>query len=1382
MQAQTDPRRPARTEDTRNEIHSDDPRLQQHHGDNSYASDEDHSVMEDDSSGEEGEGEYIDDDGSSSLSIPNESIDFDLVHSFTTFVATVEGQANVVKGDSLVLMDDSNSYWWLVRVLKTQEVGYIPAENIETPFERLARLNKHRNVDLALATMAERQEDPNAARELKTSTRRNPASARPAARNVVFKKVSSVFHYPPAVWNDETPLDEENWDEDDYGSFGEENEEEEVLELGEGMEPDDGMSWEDSVAEEQQARRMNDSQEHGSGDANTRAVISVDTVPESLRPGPQRQLQQPVAQSQQAPQQVAASPATQTNSQAALGLGLASSIRRQTSRDRVVPGPQQPGARELIDPAQVTETRQISVTPHIAREGGASDAWAQPEVVPRSASIGSVNSSESLGAKRSREDGSESDASDAMKKKGKNRVLQKSGAAVANSSPSTEKEKEKKKKGGMFGSIFGKKKDKKEKDAKKAGLVNDGESFTGRSSEDSSKSSNAPHVGAPSETVPPNLATRRTDSADFRQPASALQLTPVSAHVQQVDSQQQALFQQHLNRPRPSPPDASSQYGLQAAATQQLSQSAPSPRVSQLLSPSSRPGNRPGSLLISQSSVDGGALVPELSVLRVFAGEHLQTDATFKTVLLNSSTTTADLVRQAMQRFRIAHGDHERDFYLTVKQLGGDEAVLRLDEHPLGVFEQLVERAMSAPTVKRSSVGSISSLASNLSIHPAIAKLGMNDFTDDSAVKFYLNRQGPNAEPTQGARFSDMAEGEFGVRRDSILDDASEYSTENSVSRALGRNFLSVTTAASGTVTPERFSSPTARFAVQIIIHPDDLPDGMVFDPHTEAIVPRVTLQNRSQSSAAVSPGISQTHRKKVFVFPKNTTVAEVIEVSLERFGIVEGVVDGGDEVEDKSLKRRSNTRVRYGLAVELQSKERTLLPSSKVLDAFPRPPVFKSIERRSGDSRRRSADAAQLLGSTDDVQPEDPIFVLRRVSGFRSSISSRHRFSAPLDEVALQRIQRESVSSDTSTYSERTATLVDSPTAQTSPKPMSRQELIAAQRAASRANQRAILTAQNNSERGVDILLPDRATIRSIRSADERMRYSYIHPDGETYDISDIIEEEWSDERTLHSASDRSWAASEDVIQSAARLSPNTQGGRVSDAAIRRGDLLEGALVNNRRGLEERIDRVLTRVKDGKVASRLAVAPVPEGRNDDSTVSGPMAQAQERTLPKASIPLVTSPIAPRTNSPNDSSLRSNPTPPTRTPSHRQHQPSIASVLSDLSAYATPQPSTPTTDIPRQEHPSSHIPPIRHRSPVTVHKNDFGFSQMMAVVELSAANQKPPPAEPISTAEELLFGHADFSIDELHPKIRDIFEPTFMQLDNMDKELTALLRSTFHAA
>jgi len=147
-----DPRRPTRqdTFDLRDRIHSDDQVHAQADTTNYSTDDEEHSVLEDDSDGEDRD-DYMDDedDGSSSLSIPNESIDFDLVYSLHSFAATVEGQANVVKGDSLFLMDDSNSYWWLVRVLKTQEVGYIPAENIETPFERLARLNKHRNVDVS---------------------------------------------------------------------------------------------------------------------------------------------------------------------------------------------------------------------------------------------------------------------------------------------------------------------------------------------------------------------------------------------------------------------------------------------------------------------------------------------------------------------------------------------------------------------------------------------------------------------------------------------------------------------------------------------------------------------------------------------------------------------------------------------------------------------------------------------------------------------------------------------------------------------------------------------------------------------------------------------------------------------------------------------------------------------------------------------------------------------------------------------------------------------------------------------------------------------------------------------------------------------------------
>ncbi|KAL2288990.1 hypothetical protein FJTKL_02852 [Diaporthe vaccinii] len=120
---------------------------------------------------------------SSSPSIDDEDIDFELVYALHTFIATVEGQANATKGDAMVLLDDSNSYWWLVRVVKDSSIGYLPAEHIETPTERLARLNKHRNIDLS-ATMLGDQSDKTK-NPIKTAMRRRKKNVSFAAPTYV---------------------------------------------------------------------------------------------------------------------------------------------------------------------------------------------------------------------------------------------------------------------------------------------------------------------------------------------------------------------------------------------------------------------------------------------------------------------------------------------------------------------------------------------------------------------------------------------------------------------------------------------------------------------------------------------------------------------------------------------------------------------------------------------------------------------------------------------------------------------------------------------------------------------------------------------------------------------------------------------------------------------------------------------------------------------------------------------------------------------------------------------------------------------------------------------------------------------------------------------
>jgi len=1360
-------RRPQRqdTFDLRGEIVTDESSQRVQLDASTHASDDEHSVLEDDSSNEDRDGEYMEeDDGSSSLSIPNESIDFDLVYSLHNFAATVEGQASVVKGDSLFLMDDSNSYWWLVRVLTTQEVGYIPAENIETPFERLARLNKHRNVDLASATQEELQENVQTSRERTrgVSGSRNVHSTSPSSphagnrKSVVITGAFTTHTYPPAVWGDEE-LGEEDWDDDDVEyeeDYDEEAEHEETMVSStgafDGMEPDDGMSWEGTAVEEERARAAAVSSSPST--ATTSIAMSVtpsNDIPNTLKPGAAQQL---------APTTISPQSSTQSTQQK----GLATTLREQTSRELLHPDdslaqgspapPSSPGnsgspgsasstVRMFVDPAAAGETRKISVTPSIAREAARQSLLAQ-------------QLAQEQNVKRSREEAQA--AEENAKKKGKmsqpmspvtiGRVTSNdagrspvSGSAKlrkGRDSPALDEDggKKEKKRGGVFG-LFGRKRDKnKDKHSERVEGI--------RGSEDSGRSGSihGPYTSSPPETIGPSAATgpatspqsrgrsssesRRANAGSTPTPGQASPLqsaTPVvsqhSLKMQQIDQQQQALYQQYLKSSPASAPEGPS-YGLQSAASIM-------PISSNNLSPGFRSqGGRPGSLILSPTGLDGQG-VPELSVIRVFAGPDLHTEATFKTVLLNASTTSADLIRQAMQRFRLAAGEDEADYYLEIKQVEGQSAVLLPHEKPLGVFEGLVEAAqLEVPKVKRSSVGSISSVSSNLSMHPAIKKLSMNDFTDDSAVKFYLNRRSSTAA-------NDADEDD----ENTIIISTDEY--DDMLPTSPIKPSLTLTTASGSNVTPERFSSPSARFALQVCILPDDLPDGMIFDPHTEAIVPKNSLRDRSLSNAAASSGVSQTQRRKVLPFPKNTTVAEVIELALERFGIAEGVVDGGDEIEDKLAKRISLARVRYGLAVQMDGLERQLQPSSKILDAFQRPPIFKSVERRSGE-KRRSVDSAMLLNVGEDVRPDDPVFMLRRAVGFRNPGKSK----MPLDEIALQHLhnQRESASESSTVGGPEDA----------KPQQMSRQELIAAQRLALREKQRAILSAQTNSERGVDVYLPGNVMLRSsLHETSDKMRYSYVQ-DGEIYDISDIVEEE-------------------------------QRGGRTSTGHGDRRDWLEGVVARNHEGLGDNLDRVLNKIKGSRSPSKLDAPSLSSNESSRTSDASTYSLVEDGAAPESHGDPTSSRAATPSGLQDVKSSRATSATPvdrekagSKTGSYRNKQPSVGSLRSENSSNETSSPSTPATTA-TNHHARGNTP---RRSPLIV-KDDFGVSDMMAIIELNAASKEQPPP-PMDYVDEMLFG-SQLNLEELHPRVREMFSGTFKQLDDMDRQLDLALAATSRA-
>lgn len=831
------------------------------------------------------------------------------------------------------------------------------------------------------------------------------------SNNVKFKHSSAVFRYPPAVWNEDDEDADAEWDEDEV-------EVEEAFvkdETGQPIGRPDDSGIEEVVVDEDETVKLSSGapgkiqgedtqmswEEVDDVNAQTRAALGI---PAPLRPG-----------------SVSPSAGYQQRDEALATEGQQQQLRSQTSRERLLAQQQDQKSQAQpvqerrpiqLDPAEATDTKRLVITPAVAREGyspspqpGSGSQQQSGPLLP-SAILQKQQQARDEERKRTREEIEAAEQEARKRAKGQapgvqqqpqspkelvRTASQETRSSVASGSGSsgsggaklrkertdrdrerdrdtederqkeTDKDgKEKKKKSGMFGGLFGRRKEKgdKEKGSKSsieniAGAAS--EAGRARGSEESGTSSAMSHVQQYTAS-PPEGRSALSPSPGLRQqprsapspqqaqqqqapapqasslyPQSTTTTTPavqpssavppqVSQHASQLrerDQQQQALYQKYLKSSPSSPPDGPS-YATMSASLVMPNQSGSlngSPNASGFglgLAPGAAgfrtAGGRPGSLILSPSS--GDIVVPELNVVRVFAGRNLQTEATFKTVLLNATATAADLVRQAMQRFRLAAGENAEDYYLTVKQVEGSTLRLEPNEKPLGVFEQLAEEALDLPKVKRSSMGSISSVASNLSAHPAIRKLSMNDFIEDSAVKIYLNRTGDSGDDSMTLEDEDTI----------IADSSHALDTDQSTSSLRGQ-FLSVSTSNVSNVSPERFTSPSVRFALQLVIFPDELPDNMVFDPHTEAIVFKETLRDRSQSSATVNPGIPQNHRKKFFNFPKNITVAEVIELGLERFGILEGVVDGGDEVEDKLTKRRSTSRVRYILTVQIDGQ-----------------------------------------------------------------------------------------------------------------------------------------------------------------------------------------------------------------------------------------------------------------------------------------------------------------------------------------------------------------------------------------------------------------------------------------------------------------------------
>ncbi|KAG6808652.1 hypothetical protein H0H87_012693, partial [Tephrocybe sp. NHM501043] len=109
--------------------------------------------------------------------------------------------------------------------------------------------------------------------------------------------------------------------------------------------------------------------------------------------------------------------------------------------------------------------------------------------------------------------------------------------------------------------------------------------------------------------------------------------------------------------------------------------------------------------------------------------------------------------------------------------------------------------------------------------------------------------------------------------------------------------------------------------------------------------------------------------------------------------------------------------------------------------------------------------------------------------------------------------------------------------------------------------------------------------------------------------------------------------------------------------------------------------------------------------------------------------------------------------------------------MSDLSGYATPPTrngeiiNEDELDSPRSV--ATPKPQSQQKRRPIIPQDDFGVAHMLTIIEYKDAKPKVP-LPPLNPVDALLFGRP-LELQALHPQIRDIYAPTFKQLDEMDK-------------
>ncbi|KAF9958257.1 hypothetical protein BGZ72_000655 [Mortierella alpina] len=638
----------------------------QHHMDMDIHQDDDEDEDDFDDDMEEHDEDQVDDEmmdeeeeGSETMSLTEEDIDFNLVYAFHTFVATQEGQASVVRNDSLMLLEDTNVYWWLVRVLKTGVIGYIPAENIETPFERLARLNTYRNVALS-APSSEWGTFDQHIQPLDPAILEQRSQNR---RSVIFTAQNEYLEASETEWTSEEEEEEGDW-------YDDEDEDEDEDEDGDG-EDEEGDDDDDEIEQVQGELDLQDVQGDGEDEVETSEIHSDDyddrTEKSALQLEAER-VQQEILNDQR--QQEAA---------AANAKAEADAKRQKPAQDQAIKDDGEEATvtnryrKPLLDEKDLfsnAEPRVISLTPAIARD----DTVILRPQAATSKGRGLRLSEDSLRQPQSQQ-----------------QQLQTKPAFKALVSPTTglrsptlDSEDEESTRRAMA----------ERKEAKLSAILGNGKNDN---TEPLARKSKEEYE----QGLPPAVVT-------VKKPGKFKSLFGVGKSSKDKERKEKERLEKE--RQKNAAKNSGSSSGISNSLFRTRSNSNGSMGSGAPSSSSSTSHLSPAA-----AAEKADATQREIMTLRVYPGNVDFGASMYKTVVVTPTTMASEIAHQAVVKFRLAPDGTAStgDFYLTVKGMDGDETVLQATDKPMAIYQSLTAHLTTPlPANHRLSISSVSSMMS----------------------------------------------------------------------------------------------------------------------------------------------------------------------------------------------------------------------------------------------------------------------------------------------------------------------------------------------------------------------------------------------------------------------------------------------------------------------------------------------------------------------------------------------------------------------------------------------------------------------------------------------------------------------------------------------